>query len=88
MNIIKIPTEKFPNCEVMWHYIDGSTGLRPHYKFWVRNGEERFPWMRLDAGPQYPVGAGQLTLEEVEKDARGWIAQQEASWERYLSLPK
>lgn len=83
MNTIKIPTDRFPNCEVQWTFIDESSGLRPHYKFWVRNGEERFPWQHPDSGPLFPVGAGQATLEEVERDARSWVANQVSKWDSW-----
>ena len=82
MNIIKIPTEIYPEAQVKW----GRDASGTCYVFWLmRDSKDTlFPWNHPGRTHHHHEGVGQLTIEEVERDARNKLAKESAAWKEFV----
>lgn len=82
MNVIKIPTELYPDAQVTWDYIED----RDIYRFWLQRDSKgtKFPWTHPKAMTHPVDGIGQKSLEEVERAASGLLEKRSTDWEQWI----
>ena len=84
MNVIKIPTELYPEAQVTWgeQYMHGKN----IYCFWLQRDPKgrKFPWTHPKAMTHPMDGIGQQSLEEVERAASKLLEKRSTDWEQWI----